>query len=369
MIQFFMQRIITSDATVAVSRRVRWCAFLLAAMLAPRGDTAPLEISEPFHFARREAPADNRAGSLRIRGALALRSRVGTTPVPREISGLAWSEDDQILYAITDDGQLMHLRPRIDQGQLTGLALLARHWLADAVGASAAHGPSDAEGLAVLDGDDGQAGNSRLLIAFEGRPLLAEHAADGRRLRELALPPPLDDARRYAGTNLGLEALAWHPAHGAILAPEQPLRGAGHVAVTLYASDGTRRRYPVDDATEQNITGLDSLPDGSLLALERRYVRPWLPVVITLSRLRLDGDELRVEPLARFSSAEGWPVDNFEAIAHHRDGRFFIASDDNASRWQRGLFVYLELREPGSGGDQRSSRRGMSSTRLHGRVR
>jgi hypothetical protein len=78
---------------------------------------------------------------------------------------------------------------------------------------------------------------------------------------------------------------------------------------------------------------------------------------------------LRVEPLARFSSAEGWPVDNFEAIAHHRDGRFFIASDDNASRWQRGLFVYLELREPGSGGDQRSSRRGMSSTRLHGRVR
>ncbi len=338
-------------------------------MVAPRGDAAPLEVSEPFLFARREAPVDNRVGSLRVRGALALRSRVGATRVPREISGLAWSRDDQILYAISDGGQLMHLRPRFDQGQLTGLHLLAVHRLTNAAGASLGQGATDAEGLALLDGGDGRAGNSRLLISFEGRPLLAEHGADGRRLRVHTLPPPLADARQYAGVNLGLEALAWHPGHGAILAPERPVRGASRGAVTLYASDGARWRYPVEDTAAQSITGLDSLPDGSLLAVERRYVRPWLPVVITLSRLYLDGDALQARPLARFSSAEGWPVDNFEAIAHHRDGRFFIASDDNASRWQRALLVYLEPRAPAGGDDQRSSRRGISSTRLHGRVR
>jgi len=337
-------------------------------MLAPRGDAAPLEISEPFHFARREAPGDSRAGSLDIRGALALRNEVGTTPIPREISGLAWSGDDRILYAITDDGQLMHLRPRFDHGQLTALDLLAAHRLTDTAGVALGQGASDAEGLALLAGEDGHPGNSRLLISFEGRPVLAEHRPDGRRLRVRALPSPLADARRYTGTNLGLEALAWHPVHGAILAPERPLRGGGSSAVTLYADDGARWRYLVDVAAEQSITGLDSLPDGSLLALERRYTRPWLPLVITLSRLHLAADGLQVGRLARFSSADGWPVDNFEAIAYHRDGCFFIASDDNASRWQRALVVYLSLREPDAG-DQRSSRRGISSTRLHGRVR
>jgi hypothetical protein len=185
----------------------------------------------------------------------------------------------------------------------------------------------------------------------------------------LRLPPPLAVAGHYAGTNRGLEALAWHDGHGAILAPESPLRGTAHTAVTLYASDGRRWRYPVDNAVEQSITGLDSLPDGSLLALERRYARPWLPVVITVSRLRLAEHGLQIEPLARFSSTQGWPVDNFEAIAYHREGRFFIASDDNASPWQRGLLVYLEIHEQASAGVQRSSRRGINSTRLHGRVR
>jgi hypothetical protein len=139
--------------------------------------------------------------------------------------------------------------------------------------------------------------------------------------------------------------------------------------VTLYASDGRRWRYPVDNAVEQSVTGLDGLPDGSLLALDRRDARPWLPVVNTVSRLHLAAHGLQIELLARFSSAEGWPVDNFEATAYHWEGRFLIASDDNARPWQCGLLVYLEIHEPASAGLQRSSRRGISSTRLHGRVR
>ena len=321
---------------------------VLAVALSRGADAAPQDIGVAFRFAPRDAPEATRTGEIRVRGALALDRGVGSTAMPREISGLAWSADDRILYAVTDGGQLLLLRPRLSHGDLVGLSLLAVHPLADTDGVPLGSGATDAEGLAVLDGADGRTGNTRLLISFEGRPLLAEHAPDGRRRRVLTLPGGLADARLYAGGNQGLEALAWHPDHGVVVAPEHPLRGEAGSAVTLHAGDGATWRYFVENVDEQSITGLDTLPDGSLLALERRYSHPWLPVVITISRLRLDDDGLVATPLARFSSAEGWPVDNFEAIAWHRGNRFFIASDDNASPWQRALLVYLEFSEPGA---------------------
>src|SRR3989344_5163859 len=41
-----------------------------------------------------------------------------------QLSGLAWDDDDGILYAISDKGALFHLRPVIREGRLTGLQLL-----------------------------------------------------------------------------------------------------------------------------------------------------------------------------------------------------------------------------------------------------
>jgi hypothetical protein len=36
-------------------------------------------------------------------------------------------------------------------------------------------------------------------------------------------------------------------------------------------------------------------------------------------------------------------VDNFEGIAHHRDNRYFLVSDDNNSALQSTVLVYFEI--------------------------
>ena len=41
-----------------------------------------------------------------------------------QLSGLAWDDDDGILYAISDKGVLFHLRPVIRKDKLVGLQLL-----------------------------------------------------------------------------------------------------------------------------------------------------------------------------------------------------------------------------------------------------
>lgn len=339
-----MRRIITTGARSAAHRRTVGGVLLvlLLSSWATTAAAAGLDIGEPFAFSPRDPTRSPAANSLRVRGALTLRTRVEGHAIPREISGLAYSADDRVLYAVTDAGWLLHLAPRFADGELVGIDLLARHRLADAQGRALARVDADAEGLAALAGADGQAGNTRLVVSFEGRPRLAEHATDGRQLRAHALRAPLVDPARYDSRNHGLEALAFHPTHGYLLAPERPLRGAVRKGVTLYAQDGRQWIYPVEDVTTQSLTGLASLGDGSLLALERHYAGPFLPVVCTISHLRFDGTQLAIARLARYSSAEGWPVDNFEAIAVHRARHYFIASDDNEHPLQRALLIYLE---------------------------
>lgn len=91
------------------------------------------------------------------------------------------------------------------------------------------------------------------------------------------------------------------------------------------------------------MVGLDSDRDGALIALERRYLSPLAPLIISVRRIDLATEPPRVEELARFSSAEGWPVDNFEGIARHAADRYFLVSDDNASAFQKTLLIYLAL--------------------------
>ena len=95
---------------------------------------------------------------------------------------------------------------------------------------------------------------------------------------------------------------------------------------------------------------MEALTDGSLLTLERAFVTPLQPLIISLRRTEplpppgTNQTLLKVANVAVFDSGRGWLLDNFEGLTRHRDQRFFMVSDDNCNTWQATLLVYFELK-------------------------
>lgn len=266
------------------------------------------------------------------------------------VSGLAWDEDEQMLYALSDVGELYHLQPVFAAERLVDVRLRGVYPLRDAAGQPLKFTWNDAEGLALANGANGLPGDSELIIAFEARPRLERYRSDGQPLGAVPLPAPFNDVRHYNNPNKSLESVVLHPHYGPLVAPEWSMVGDAPGSVTLAALQGPRWRYRLSSAPNSGLVDLALLPDGSLLALERGFVALTRPLIITLRRVTLPADPalpLTVRDVAVFNSAEGWLLDNFEGLTHHRDGRFFMISDDNRSILQNTLLVYFRLREPG----------------------
>lgn len=266
------------------------------------------------------------------------------------ISGLAWDEDDDVLYALADTGELYHLQPLFAAGRLVDVQLHGVYPLQDAQGQPLRFPWNDAEGLALLHGANGRRGDSELVIAFEARPRIEHYRVNGRRVGAEPLPAPLADVRFYSNPNKALESVVKHPRYGLLTAPEWSMTGDAAGSVTLYSLQGLHWRYPLASAPNSGLVDLALLPDGSLLALERGFVALTRPLVITLRRIYLPADPaaaLTVREVAVFSSAQGWLLDNFEGLTYHRDGHFFMVSDDNRHILQNTLLVYFRLRDPG----------------------
>lgn len=288
-------------------------------------------------------------GEIRLLGAIRMQPRAVDGLGFVGLSGLAWDEDEQLLYAVSDHGRLFHLRVHVENDRLAAAEVIAGFPLTDGDGRALRFPWSDAEGLTLASSDDGQRGNSELLISFEHRPRVQVHDMRGRHLRTEPLPPPLEDRYRYANPNRALESITRHPRHGLLVAPERPLRN--EAGLRLFDARGRSWDYPLRDAPASALVALEALPDGRLLALERAFVAPYLPFEISLRAVELlpRDDTARVRDLAVFGTAAGWRLDNFEGLTRHRGQRFFMISDDNASAWQATLLVYFEWLAQGGG--------------------
>ena len=186
-------------------------------------------------------------------------------------------------------------------------------------------------------------------MSFEQIPRITEFSPAGAALASHELPAPLSDAARYVSTNTAIEAVAWHPRLGYLVAPERPLRGDGADTVPIHDLQGRRWRYPLYETPNSSLVAMEALSDGSLLTLERGFSRLLFPLVITIRRTgALDRDSnatLEVQTLAVLDSSRGWRVDNFEGLTRHEGMRFFMVSDDNNQALQRTLLVYFEVVE------------------------
>jgi hypothetical protein len=286
---------------------------------------------------------------IRLHGAIEiLPTEVDGIPLV-ELSGLAWDDDAALLYALSDRGRLFHLRARFSQGTLRDVNVLRAVALRDANGQPLRGHAADSEGLAITGADNGRAGDTQLLISFERYPRIAAFDPEGRQLRVVALPETLQRGTRYATLNKALEAVTIHPRFGILTGPEWPFSGQDPAYIPIFAPEHDMFwRYPRAGAPNSALVAMEALPDGSLLTLERSYQSLLLPVTIALRRTTVLqpgalGHRVTTRDIAVFRSSEGWQVDNFEGLSHHRGRRFFMISDDNARSLQHTVLVYFEL--------------------------
>ncbi|MES9858127.1 MAG: esterase-like activity of phytase family protein [Sedimenticola sp.] len=317
---------------------LRWIT--LCALLSCPLSLQALEIGQPISLSDQVA-SDAAYMKLQLRGALKLKGDASLA----ELSDLAWDEDEQILYGITDRGQLLHMQPGFNSGILTGMTLIAHYPLLEKSGKATKGSRQDAEGLTLENSYNGIRGDSRLLVSFERSHRIIGYTPDGHYKGKIDTPPGLKNPAFRPTKNKGMEALTLHPKLGIITSREKPkIPGVSY----LFSSKGREWQYPTEDE-HSALVSLESLPDGDLLILQRSYSNLFSPLIITLSRVSLkeleNKQHISLETIALFDTTEGWRVQNFEGLTRHQGNRFFIASDDNNMPWASTQIIYFELRQ------------------------
>lgn len=261
-----------------------------------------------------------------------------------ELSGLAWSEDEQTLYAISDHGSLFQFGISFAGDKVSEIDLRQAHALQDRNGAALIYPYSDSEGLHILKADNGRPGDEELLVSFENKPRLQWHRPNGDFLRHELLPGYLLKRASYRKRNKALEAVTIHNSLGVLVVPELPLVRANQDKVMLYGPGYRRYEIPRDMRQDFSVCAVESMDDGSLILLLRRH-RVFSPTwEIELQRIIPDtGSVFNIATLANFKSGGRMPVDNYEGLTHHKGNRFFMVSDNNAFFMQRTLLVYFEV--------------------------
>ncbi|HPF58002.1 MAG TPA: esterase-like activity of phytase family protein [Candidatus Competibacteraceae bacterium] len=290
---------------------------------------------------------DTYAG-IRLLGALRLAPAKINSQRFCGLSGLAWDEDASILYALSDRGSLFHLQPELNtQGHLTGIQVIAAYPLRNALDRPLRPPDDDAEGLAIRNSGNGVQGDTELLVSFEIRLRVVRYSPTGLWRGEEKLPALLRDPGHYRNPNQGLEAITVDPFRGILVGTEVSLLNDPSDQVRLFQLDGRSWNYRLSPAPKSALVAMEVLPDGSLLTLERAFVAPLRPLIISLRRTPLPEPggvaPLNVTDVAVFDSSQGWLLDNFEGLTRYQDQRFFMISDDNCSAWQSTLLVYFEL--------------------------
>lgn len=295
------------------------------------------------------APKDEQKQHMGINllGSLGLTSsRFNNLPIT-EISGIAWDEDENLLYAVSDEGLLYHFRLKVKNNQLTDIQTIYATRLKNKNNEHLRGKYSDSEGLSLLNGKNGKQGDSQLIISFENKPRVARYSTRGKFLGKIKVPKKLTKKKYFRHKNKGLESVTYHPVYGMLTAAEFPLKSDHIKDQTLYSSTRKKWHFPASSASGSAITGLETLPNGDILILERAFVSPFVPIVINLTQLQLskcnDKNICKIKKIASLSGADGWYLDNFEGLSHYRENKYLMVSDNNQSPLQNTVLVLFEI--------------------------
>ena len=282
----------------------------------------------------------------------------GTVIIPREmgigkpitgLSGLAWDQERNLLYAVNDKGILYFLKPTIEKGILKDVSISKALPLLDKKEKPLRWEYIDAEGLAFIPAKESKSGEFELLVSFEQMPRIVRYSLEGKYLEEIAIPEDLKFHENYRHNNRMLESVVIHPKFGILTAPERPLEMTDINILKIYAMDGRTWQVLHYNTAKSGLTEIGLFEDGSLLLLERAFTGLTEPLIISLQRVWIDEQcennkaICKTEQLAVFDNSQGWDIDNFEGLARHHGNFFFMVSDDNNNFFQKTLLTYFEV--------------------------
>lgn len=302
-----------------------WLAIAAAIAATVSARAEPIEIDTAPVVLNLENPGQRTVGRLRYLGGLRLSSRDDRFG---GLSGLTFDDESWRITAVSDHGYWFRARLVVDaDGAPRALAETTLSPILDHHGKPVRPPWSDAEAVE-------RAADGGYLVSFERKHRIERYPArpTGARPEPVFVPEALAGAPR----NGGLEALAVLGA-GRLLAVSEELRDWRGDLVGWLLEDGRARALGYVTRNRFKPTDFAVLPDGDVLALERRFT-PISGVAARLVRIargtivpgaRLEGSELArlIPPLT---------VDNMEGLAARRgaDGGtlVYMLSDDNYNR-------------------------------------
>ena len=297
-------------------------------------------LAQPVPIRATPVPLDPRDPKRTVVGELELLSGLALTSTDRRFGGLSgMALDGDVLTFVSDHGWWLRAALLHDRdGRLTGLGPATLAPLADRLGQKLRGDAEDAEEIVRL-------ADGAFLVTFEHEQRLLRYDARMTHPEPLPRPPGLE----AAPANGGLEALVLL-SDGRLLAVSEKLKApGGTLRGWILSTDGSSKgtlTYAIVD--ELPPSGFTRLPDGDVLAVERKY-RPGEGVTARFARLRAadvtPGATLAGREIARITGK--MTADNFEGLAARRDaaGRtiLYVVSDDNYASDQRTLLLQFAL--------------------------
>ena len=259
------------------------------------------------------------------------------------ISGIAYDENRDVLYALNDRGRLYSLRMIVKDNEIKELKPISAYRLKDEYGRKLLRHRADSEGLTLVrDGD-----KKALLVSFEKYPKIMKFDVygNGDKKQKITLPKRLKSIKNYQGTNGALEALTYHPKYGILTTAEFPLKDQKMGYQGIFNSDGEVCKFK-KDYFDNAVTEFEMMADGNLLVLQRDFNKRNFKIQITLKKVYLNNIQngiCKTKNLAVMKSDEGWNLDNFEGLTHYKDNIYLMISDDNGFFLQDTILTMFEV--------------------------
>lgn len=242
-----------------------------------------------------------------------------------EMSGLAWDQDEQLLYAVSDLGHIIHFRVALQGDKIAKVEPVFYGPLELTVGQEVFH---DTEDLVAINSANGIKGDTELAVVFEDGPAAARFTDKGQLIAPIPLPAPLIDRSAYRQVNQRLEAIAMLRDGTFILGPQTPLKTDKRKRHTLYGSNGKTWTYKAYQKKGSSTKALEALPDGSLLILEAENDQDiWGMIGLGGKDMRLRRLDLAACTDAKHCQVTDYPNTSGDPIRGRFEGITNIAGD------------------------------------------